>query len=126
MEKEKQHADRLKFNTFKKSGNFDIVTIARRESTDRIADEEFFLMMYMSTTVPFFFHYDKKSVYNLCRCMKVRTFAEKEVVYRQNDQANEMFVIYKGEVGLFAEDDLTTPKQKLGSNDVFGEKIIMG
>ena len=70
--KEEEHNDRLRYNTLKKSGNFDVLTIFNRNANDRIADEDFFVMMWISTSIPFFFHYDKKSIDNLCRCVKVR------------------------------------------------------
>jgi len=44
---EEMQQDRSKYTTLQKSGNFDFLKIGLMQCTDRIADEQFYMMMFM-------------------------------------------------------------------------------
>jgi len=43
---------------------------------------------------------------------------------RKGDDANEMFLILKGEVGIFFDDDMQHCVVKLNVNQTFGERAL--
>jgi hypothetical protein len=52
-------------------GNYNLMNIIKTPLEDRNLNEEFYLMMYITTSVPFFHAYDKISIMNISRCLKL-------------------------------------------------------
>lgn len=81
------------------------------------------MLMYVMTQIPFFHAYDKVSVDGVCRCFKLREYEAGDVVFNEGDDADEMYFVIKGQVGVYLGTDNGCVRI-LGCADMFGERAL--
>ena len=56
--------------------------------------------------------------------MQHKIFEKGEVIFRQGDPCIDMLIVLDGQVGLFMNEDLTSPIKVVQENQAFGERAL--
>ena len=60
---------------------------------DRTLDEQFFLRMFLKMKIGFFLDYDRHTLSNVAKILKLRSYDKHETVYEVGDKADESFIV---------------------------------
>ena len=111
----------MDFDKFLSSGDMEIISVAKKISTASDSITSYDKMMYLHST-PFFKNITFNELNYLAHVTELVTFESKDMIIKQGDSGDSLFMITKGEVEVLVDDNVVAT---LTEGSYFGEIAIV-
>lgn len=80
---------------------------------------------YFLKQVPLFSSIPKSQIQKIARCFKVLKYHKNDIIYKQGDSSDSMYIIRTGSVKVFSESGQKSAELELNRGDFFGEMALI-
>ena len=116
-------ADKLRYIRRLKANNFTILEILNTEKVNRSEAESFYLRLYIQNNVPFFLNFEGDVVQKLFKKLDTHHFSKGQIIEKQGESSDLMYIILVGRVGMYYNEDLKACAKEISENNTFGMRF---